>query len=163
MLMDAEFGDFVLTGVHPSSSWTEAGPMTDRFAAHVLSVQRRVAGEHTGGLSSGSVGLSPWAATGQLAMTSRSGQRPVRYLWYPAWRGSGHALGLVVRSLRAEQPALVYNGRRCRSRSVVLVVDASDESLSYYDPVTGRAETVTRSQFGMHTAPDGRPRELCSS
>lgn len=112
MLMDADFGEFIVTGVHPVSGWTETGPMPQRFASQVLSVQCRVMGERKGALRLDSVGIPPWAAAKHLSMTSRVGHRPIHYLWYPAWRRSGRALGLVVRSLRPQGPALVYVGSR---------------------------------------------------
>lgn len=119
MLMDAEFGEFVVTGVHPASGWTEIGPVSQRFASQVLGMHRRVTGSEDTEQRKGvpwldSVGIPPWTAASQLSVTSVRTQRPIRYLWYPASRRSGRALGLVVRSLRREKPALVYLGSHWR-------------------------------------------------
>ena len=65
----------------------------------------------------------------------------------PPFRGPGYGLGRVARSLHRDQPALVYVGSIWRPRHVVLVVNADDESLSYYDPATGHTRTVARSRL----------------
>jgi hypothetical protein len=161
MLMDAEFGEFIVSGVHPASGWTETGPASHRFASQLLSKHRQVAGERKGRPWLEAVGVPPWTAASQLSVTCRRTQQPTPYLWYPAWRRSGRALGLVVRSVRRERPALVYVGSHWRPRHLVLVVDADHESLSYYDPAIGQSRTATRSHFVEQAAPNsGRARPL---
>lgn len=157
MLMDAEFGEFIISGVHPASGWTETGSASERFASQVLSKHRQVAGERRGLAWLETVGIPPWTAAHQLSVTSRRTQQPTPYLWYPAWRRSGRALGFAVRSLRAERPALVYVGSHWRPRHLVLVVDADHEALSYYDPAIGRARAMSPSRFASQTASDWAP------
>lgn len=154
MLMDAEFGEFIVSGVHPESGWTETRPASHRFASQVLSKHRQVGGERKGLPWLEAVGVAPWTAASQLSVTSRRTQQPTPYLWYPAWRRAGDALGLVVRSLRRERPAVVYVGSHWRPRHLVLVVDADHESLSYYDPAMGQVRTATRSRFVGQAVPN---------
>jgi hypothetical protein len=178
MLMDSEFGQFIVTGVHRASGWTETGPVSRRFSSHVLSTHRRITGhvnteQRRGWSWAQHIGIPPWTAASQLSMTSGRTEWPVQYLWYPASPGSGHDLERVARSLHHDQPALVYMGSLWRPRHVVLVVNADHESFSYYDPATGNVQTDARSRFltyegkpgatVVHRDPDRTPRQLVTT
>ena len=156
MLVDGEFGRFVVSGVHPASGHAEVGATSERFAAQVLSRHRQIVGSHStdhrGTMSwLQDVGISPWAASHELSTTSARSARPVRYLWYPVFRPD-HSFDLVTRSVRRDQPALLYLGTRRRPQHVVLAITAGNDALNCYDPASGRVEALDRSRPGTEVA-----------
>jgi hypothetical protein len=161
MLMDAEFGHFLVSGVHPASGYAEVGTASQRFASQVLKRHRQVVGspstDQRWAMSwTQDVGIPPWAASRELSMTSARCAPPVRYLWYPVFRPD-RALDLVTRSLRRGQPALVYVSSIRRPQHVVLAVAADHKALSCYDPMSGQVRALDRSRSMIEAARRRRP------
>ncbi len=161
MLMDPAFGEWMMTGVHPHSGWTEQGPVAVRSSRMAQSLQQAIRGSRSRerGLAE-HVGIAPWSAASQLSQTGRAGRHPVRYLWYPVLGRRGPVFDRLGRATGEARPTLLYLGSLLQPGQVRLVIAGDADVLRCYVPEAGAVQPWERRVFVkglLNLATLGRP------
>ncbi|WP_372727853.1 hypothetical protein [Nocardioides sp.] len=152
MLLDDAYADLVVAGVHPSTGQRSAGDLSQRFAAEVLGMHRRVTGpmDASGRLQlpwPRALGTPPWAVARQLSATAGSHLPPTRYSVTPIGRRARDVFDRILEATESGRPVPLFVGNRLLPRHVVLALGSASGRLRCYDPATGRVVPLDRTAF----------------
>lgn len=145
-LLDEDYAEMLLEGVHPVTGWTVPGEVGQRFAAETLAMHQRITSpvDVLGRLQPPwprLLGTPPWAVARQLSGPG------IRYVVRQAVAGRAGVLDDVRRAVRAGAPVPLFVGDRWAPRHVVLALEARDDDLVCFDPAAGRTVRVTGAAF----------------
>ena len=153
MINHPAYAKYVATGYDPATAATDARSPRQRFADQSLEMHERTnAGTDRAGNRQmrwpKRYGTQPWALANEMSAEGGSGVPGTTYqVDAVRFEDSGSSFDKMVGASRAGHTVPVYVGNKIRPGHIVLVTATDGDSLTFYEPSSGRTVNVTRDQW----------------